>query len=151
MVFYSAQHGGAGTHAVRGHIVTVKGDPFVEGDDDVLVDIADGLVIVHDGIITAVGQYDEVAPRLTPDIHVDHYPGRLVTAGFVEHYNACRLHSAIGYVTPSDKLAGREAAIFAERDRKLEAARELRRRRRELARQPQTHHHPTETSPPASP
>ena len=36
------------------------------------------------------------------------------------------MHSAIGYVTPADKLAGRETAIFAERDRKLEAARERR-------------------------
>ena len=51
-----------------------------------------------------------------------------------EHYNQVRLHSAIGYVAPADKLAGREAEIFAARDRKLEAARE-RRRTREAARQ----------------
>ena len=42
---------------------------------------------------------------------------------YVEHYNTVRLHSAIGYVTPVDKLAGLEQEIFAERDRKLEAAR----------------------------
>ena len=41
-------------------------------------------------------------------------------------YNYTRLHSAIGYVTPSDMLAGRQAAIHAERDRKLEAARQQR-------------------------
>ena len=29
-------------------------------------------------------------------------------AEFVAHYNHARLHSAIGYVTPADKLAGRE-------------------------------------------
>jgi len=46
---------------------------------------------------------------------------------YVEHYNTVRLHRAIGYVTPKDKLEGREQAIFAERDRKLEAARERRR------------------------
>jgi len=34
-----------------------------------------------------------------------------------------RLHSAIGYVTPNDMLAGRQAQIHAERDRKLEEAR----------------------------
>ncbi len=34
------------------------------------------------------------------------------------------LHSAIGYVTPADKRAGRERVIFAERDRKLDAARQ---------------------------
>ena len=51
---------------------------------------------------------------------------RLVTE-FVAHYNTVRLHSAIGYVTPADKLAGREEAIWSERKRKLAAA-EARRR-----------------------
>jgi putative transposase len=59
---------------------------------------------------------------------------RRVVASFVAHYNDARLHSAIGYITPADKLAGLEAVIFAERDRKLEAARALRRQ------QPATRH-----------
>lgn len=54
-----------------------------------------------------------------------------VVRRFVEHYNSARLHSAIGYVTPNDMLAGRREAIWTERDRKLEAARELRRQRRQ--------------------
>jgi hypothetical protein len=37
-------------------------------------------------------------------------------------YNTVRLHSAIGYVTPADKLAGRAEQIWAERRRKLAAA-----------------------------
>jgi transposase InsO family protein len=49
---------------------------------------------------------------------------------FVQHYNHVRLHSAIGYVCPADKLAGIEDEIASERDRKLEEAR----RQRELAR-----------------
>lgn len=49
---------------------------------------------------------------------------------FVTHYNQVRLHSAIGYLTPADKLAGRAEMIHAERDRKLEEAREQRRLRR---------------------
>jgi len=52
-------------------------------------------------------------------------------AEYVCHYNEVRLHSAIGYVTPADKLAGLEEVIFAERDRKLEEARA----RRQQARQ----------------
>ena len=59
---------------------------------------------------------------------------RRLVAGFVEHYNANRLHSAIGYVAALDKLEGRAEAIWAERDRKLAAARETRAARRAEAR-----------------
>jgi hypothetical protein len=58
---------------------------------------------------------------------------RQLVAQFVAHYNHVRLHSAIGYITPADKLAGRETAIFAQRDRKLTEARERRARKRQLA------------------
>ena len=43
-----------------------------------------------------------------------------VVGDFILHYNTVRLHSAIGYVTPHDLLAGRRDAIHTERDRKLE-------------------------------
>ena len=59
---------------------------------------------------------------------------RRLVAGYVEHYNTVRLHSAIGYVTPADKLAGRESTIFAERDRKLDQARQRRQAARQAAR-----------------
>lgn len=60
---------------------------------------------------------------------------RRVVAEFVQHYNEVRLHSAIGYVTPLDKLSGLAPEIFAERDRKLAEARERRaaKRRAECA------------------
>jgi putative transposase len=51
---------------------------------------------------------------------------RIVTK-YVEQYNTVRLHSAIGYVTPKDKLEGRAEQILAARDAKLEAARQTRR------------------------
>ena len=59
---------------------------------------------------------------------------RRVVEEYVYHYNNVRLHSAIGYITPMDKLAGRENEIFAERDRKLQKAREERKARRQAMR-----------------
>jgi len=56
---------------------------------------------------------------------------RRLVARYVEHYNHVRLHSAIDYITPADKLNGLAQTIADERDRKLEEARE----RRRLARQ----------------
>ena len=58
---------------------------------------------------------------------------RRLVCQFVDHYNNVRLHSAIGYVTPADKLAGRETEIFAQRDRKLAEARAVRAARRAQA------------------
>ncbi len=63
---------------------------------------------------------------------------RIVT-DYVAHYNDSRLHSAIGYVTPKDKLLGNDEAIFAKRDRKLAEARERRKQMR------QTRHEQIET------
>lgn len=57
---------------------------------------------------------------------------RLVTE-YIIHYNTVRLHSAIGYVTPADKLNGRDKEIFKARDQKLEAAKEQRKIKRQQA------------------
>jgi transposase InsO family protein len=54
---------------------------------------------------------------------------RLV-ADFVAYYNNKRLHSAIGYVAPVDKLNGKAEEIFKARDQKLEAARAARKLQR---------------------
>jgi putative transposase len=58
---------------------------------------------------------------------------RRLVEGYVEHYNNVRLNSATGYITPKDVLAGRQQEIHAERDRKLEAARQQRQSHRQQA------------------
>ena len=72
---------------------------------------------------------------IRPSVPLSVEEARETIGRFVDDYNHCRLHSALGYVTPWDRLHGRQEAIFAERDRKLSAARERRARRREASRQ----------------
>lgn len=54
-----------------------------------------------------------------------------ITGEFIEAYNNTRLHSAIGYITPKDRLAGNHNTIHAERERKLESARQQRKLKRQ--------------------
>lgn len=63
--------------------------------------------------------------RPTPPASLD--DARRMVAGFVAYYNHERLHSAIGFITPADLLAGRASAIWAVRHQKLDAARAVRR------------------------
>jgi len=53
---------------------------------------------------------------------------------YIAHYNEVRLHSAIDYITPKDKLEGRAEQILQDRDRKLQLARDQRQRKRQLQR-----------------
>jgi putative transposase len=62
---------------------------------------------------------------------VDFEDGCRLISALVEYSNTHRPHSAIGYVTPVDKLNGRETLIVRQREDKLQAARQ----RREALRQ----------------
>jgi transposase InsO family protein len=73
---------------------------------------------------------------IRPGVPLTLEDARRLVAGYVEYYNEVRLHSALGYVTPKDKLEGREKEIFGSRDAKLEAARQLRQQRRQENRGP---------------
>jgi putative transposase len=58
---------------------------------------------------------------------------RRLVEGHVEHYKNIRLNSTVGYITPKDVLAGHQAEIHAERDRKSEEARKQCQIRRQQA------------------
>ena len=71
---------------------------------------------------------------IRPQTPLDLEDARRLVGMFVEYYNTVRLHSAIGYITPKDRLEGREKEIFTDRDRKLAVARETRMARRKEVR-----------------
>jgi putative transposase len=73
---------------------------------------------------------------------------RRIVADYVVHYNTVRLHSAIGYITPKDKLDGRAKEIADDRDRKLAEARERRKKLRQAQHQ-QTQRQPANSPRPA--
>ena len=56
-----------------------------------------------------------------------------IVADFVEYYNDKRLHSAINYITPADKLDGKAERILAAREAKLAAARDARKAMRKAS------------------
>jgi cytosine/adenosine deaminase-related metal-dependent hydrolase len=73
--------------AVRGHLISFRDDPFF--NDDALVDITDGLVVVEGGVITAIGGYATLNPPCPRAREIDHYPDALICAGFIDthiHY-----------------------------------------------------------------
>jgi len=43
--------------------------------------------------------------------------GKRITGNFIEYYNTTRLHSAIGFIAPKDRLEGRQDAIHKARDK----------------------------------
>ena len=63
---------------------------------------------------------------IRPKTPLDLADARQVVTAYIAYYNDHRLHSAIDYVAPKDKLDGREKKNFAERKRKLRKARKRR-------------------------
>ena len=73
------------------------------------------------------------AECIRPGTPLTQEDARRLIQQYVDHYNNVRLHSAIGFITPADMMAGRQAEIHAARDRKLDEARQLRQKRRQQA------------------
>ena len=60
---------------------------------------------------------------IRPKVPLNLEDARRIVAEFVNEYNTKRLHSGIGYITPRDRLEGRDQVIQDERLRKLAEAR----------------------------
>ena len=56
---------------------------------------------------------------------------KMIVTVYVGQYNNVRLHSAIGYIAPKDKLEGRENIILTERNLKLKTAKQKRKEQKQ--------------------
>ena len=84
--------------AVRGHIFAFRDDPFRVGPDAAVLSITDGTAIIEGGKIREVGDATETLARY-PGVTVDHYPGHLIMAGFVDahvHYPQLEIIASYG-------------------------------------------------------
>lgn len=74
--------------AVRGHLVSLRDNPFAVGDAAALWDESDGLLLCRDGVIEAVGAWHDLRERVPDEVEVAHYPDALIMPGFID----CHVH-----------------------------------------------------------
>ncbi len=75
--------------AIRGDLIYFTDDPFLSDPAKSFVHERDGIVLIRDGVIEAAGPAATIAPRLPEGAEIDHYPGCLISAGFIDthiHY-----------------------------------------------------------------
>ncbi|KAA0891130.1 guanine deaminase [Pusillimonas sp. ANT_WB101] len=75
--------------AYRAHILYFRGRPASSGEDDATISLEDGLLVVEDGRIAQVGDYDTLAPALDADTEIVDWRGKLIMPGFIDthvHY-----------------------------------------------------------------
>ena len=78
----------SGPFALRGQTLAFKADPFAALPETALDFDSDGAVIVANGKIVEMGTAAEVLRR-HPGVKVEHYPGHIIMAGFIDahiHY-----------------------------------------------------------------
>lgn len=77
-----------GRKAFRGSILHCLADPGERADSSAVEYFADGLLIVEDGHVVAIGHADSLGQGLSGDIEVIDYSGRLIVPGFID----CHVH-----------------------------------------------------------
>ncbi|PZV05475.1 MAG: guanine deaminase [Leptolyngbya sp.] len=87
-----------GTVALRGALLDCVDDPFYVPEAQAVRYIPDGLLVVQNGQIAALGSYEEVLPTLG-DIPIRDCTGKLIIPGFIDthiHYPQTGIMAAYG-------------------------------------------------------
>ncbi len=88
----------ASLHGIRGSFLDFIADPFYQVEQDCVRYLPDGLLILEDGYIKALGAYQELAAQYDK-IPITAYPNRLILPGFVDthiHYPQTEMIAAYG-------------------------------------------------------
>lgn len=119
----------ADAHAIRGCIVHCLHDPGDGNDVGALEVLQDGVLVVRDGRVAALGPATELLPTLGDKVRVDDQRGRFIVPGFIDahiHYAQTDMIASHGeklltwlnrYVFPvegrfSDQAVAEETAAF---------------------------------------
>ncbi len=74
--------------AFRASILHCLGDPGEQADASAVEYFEDGLLIVEDGYVAALGEAQEMVPGLASDIDIIDHDGKLIVPGFID----CHVH-----------------------------------------------------------
>jgi guanine deaminase len=85
---------------IRGHLVHFRSDPFQAGSD-ALESFSDGVLLIQNGIIQAIGPYSELAQAFHNSQFQYHYPDRLILPGFVDTHTHFAQTDIIASPSPS--------------------------------------------------
>src|SRR3954447_18189692 len=75
---------GSDLKAIRGRLLSFVAEPAGPGDRDSYRYIEDGIIVVHDGRVAAVGEAADLATTLPAGTPVDHHPDGLIVPGFID-------------------------------------------------------------------
>ncbi len=85
--------------ALRGALYTLVNDPFLNAAEDCVVYESDGLILIRDGLINAVGDYGKLKDQMPNDIETRVYPDAIFLPGFVDahiHYPQVEIIGSYG-------------------------------------------------------
>jgi guanine deaminase len=85
-------------HGIRGAFLDFIDDPFFVSEVESVRYIADGLLVVADGAIVALGEYAALSEQYA-DVPIVAYPGKLIMPGFIDvhvHFPQLEMIAAYG-------------------------------------------------------
>lgn len=85
--------------AIRGSLFYLTDDPFRNAPIDCMVYESDGIILMQDGRISAIGSKQDIESQIPDDVQVVHYPNAIIMPGFIDahiHYPQVEIIGSYG-------------------------------------------------------